>query len=227
MSGGSASALADAPGRAHRARWADLRLRVLSAAVLAPVVLLAVWLGGWPYGLLLAAAFGGAGWEWGAMCRWHRLPLLLGLLYAAAAAASLWALRRMELRPVLFLLLVVWCSDIGAYVAGRVVGGPRLAPAISPGKTWSGAAGGLLAAVVGGMLVTRVNAWWAMAAAGLGIASQLGDLGESALKRHYGVKDSGRSIPGHGGLLDRLDGLMAAAVLSGAALALWAGFASP
>ncbi len=161
---------------------------------------------------MLVACLAGVLWEWGAICRWRPLPLLGGVAYAGTAFASLWLLRQADGLLVLFVLVVVWCSDIGAYAIGRLVGGPRLAPAVSPGKTWSGAAGGLFAAVLGGMLVSKMTAWWAAAAAVLGVASQLGDLAESALKRHYGVKDSGTLIPGHGGLLDRLDGLMAAAV---------------
>ena len=200
---------------------------MLSAAVLVPVALLCVWLGRWPYLAMLVAGFAGVVWEWGMICRWRPLPLAAGLAYAGAAFASLWLLRQADVVAVLFLLVVVWCSDIGAYVAGRLVGGPRLAPAVSPGKTWAGAVGGLVAAVVGGLLVTRVSAWWAAAAAVLGVASQLGDLGESVMKRHYGVKDSGWLIPGHGGLLDRLDGLMAAAVLVGALALIWAAFAQP
>ena len=176
---------------------------------------------------MLVAGLAGVMWEWGAICRWRALPLLAGFAYAAVAFATLWLLRQAGGRPVLFLLVVVWCSDVGAYTVGRLVGGRRLAPALSPGKTWSGAVGGLAAAIVGGMLVIRVSAWWAAAAALLGVASQLGDLGESALKRYYGVKDSGWLIPGHGGLLDRLDGLMAAAVLLGVLVAIWVAVAPP
>ncbi len=116
---------------------------------------------------------------------------------------------------VLFVVFVVWASDIGAYAAGRLIGGTKLAPSISPGKTWSGAAGGLLAAVLVALAVAAVSgpvsARVVAVAAGLSVISQLGDLFESWMKRHLGVKDSGRLIPGHGGLLDRLDGLLAAA----------------
>lgn len=134
---------------------------------------------------------------------------------------------------VLFVLLIVWASDIGAYVAGRLIGGPKLAPRISPAKTWSGAIGGLVAAVAaGGAAVWGLDdgvPWQTLpVAALLSIASQGGDLFESALKRHYGVKDSGRLIPGHGGLFDRLDGLVAAApmaallaILLGRGMVLW------
>ena len=128
---------------------------------------------------------------------------------------------------VIVLLVVVWASDIGAYLVGRAVGGPRLAPSISPGKTWSGALGGLVAAAAVGLAASailgsgheagRTMAGRAMAvrplalAVLIGLVSQLGDLFESRLKRHFGVKDSGHMIPGHGGLMDRLDGVLTAA----------------
>lgn len=129
---------------------------------------------------------------------------------------------------MLFLLAVVWASDIGAYAAGRLLGGPKLAPAVSPSKTWSGAAGGLVAALLAGF---GVAAWQGalppgppalLAAVLLGIASQAGDLLESWIKRRCQVKDSSGLIPGHGGLLDRVDGLLAAAPVA-AALALSVG----
>jgi phosphatidate cytidylyltransferase len=126
--------------------------------------------------------------------------LALGVLYIGLAGIALIELRHdteAGRYNVLFLFLVVWASDIGAYMAGRAIGGPKLWPAVSPNKTWSGAAGGLLAAVA--------------VAALLGVASQAGDLLESAIKRHFDVKDSSHLIPGHGGLLDRLDGVLAAA----------------
>ena len=212
MSADTGPALAD-PGT----RWADLRLRVISASIAGPVVLLCVWFGGLPYDLLLLAGFAGVAWEWGAMCRGRPPPFALGVLYVGFALWSLWQWRDVGgARAVYIILAVVWCSDVGAYVAGRVFGGPRLAPRISPGKTWSGAVGGLAAAIVGGLAVSgTVTGRVAIIAAVLGVASQLGDLGESALKRAYNVKDSGRMLPGHGGLLDRLDGLLAAATVAG------------
>ena len=117
---------------------------------------------------------------------------------------------------MLFLLLVVWAGDIGAYLVGRWIGGPRLAPRISPGKTWSGAVGGLVAAVAAGLLAAHScrtpRSWRAVViAAVLGIVAQAGDLLESFVKRRLEVKDSGHLIPGHGGLFDRLDGVLAAA----------------
>jgi phosphatidate cytidylyltransferase len=147
--------------------------------------------------------------------------LAAGIPYIGAGALALIWLRRdggSGRLNVLFLVLVVWASDIGAYLAGRAIGGPKLAPRISPAKTWAGAGGGLLAAVATGMAVARIAGAGpgelgqaAVVAAGLGLAAQAGDLLESGIKRRFGVKDSGRLIPGHGGLLDRLDGLLAAA----------------
>jgi phosphatidate cytidylyltransferase len=150
----------------------------------------------------------------------HKFELAFGLPYIGLAAVALPWLRadpEVGLRNTLFVLSIVWASDIGAYMVGRLVGGPKLAPAISPGKTWSGAAGGLACAVLGG---TAVAAWVSPELSALhvigpgiilGVISQAGDLLESALKRYFGVKDSGRIIPGHGGLLDRLDALLAVA----------------
>lgn len=142
----------------------------------------------------------------------------IGVIVIAAPAASLVGLREglSGFNNILFLLFIVWSSDIGAYLVGRLAGGPRLAPTISPGKTWSGAIGGLVAAGIAGGIVARAvatptNLHTILLAMLLGLVSQAGDLAESALKRHSGVKDSGALIPGHGGVFDRLDGLLAAA----------------
>lgn len=204
-------------------RWSDLRLRVLSAAILLPVALACLWLGGLAWVALVLTGGLGMAWEWGRLCRlkpgrWPWLTLAFGGVYLLPAILALvWLRAEPSGRGnVLFVLAVVWASDIGAYVAGRGMGGPKLAPAISPGKTWSGAAGGTLAAAAIGI---AAHALWpghgivhaVAVAAGLSVLSQLGDLFESGLKRHFGVKDSSRLIPGHGGLLDRLDGVLAAA----------------
>ncbi len=123
-----------------------------------------------------------------------------------------------------WLLAAVWATDIGAYAVGRTVGGPRLWPRVSPGKTWSGLAGGVAAAAVVGL----ATAWLigadravALAVAGVLVAlvSQSGDLAESAVKRRFGVKDAGKLIPGHGGLLDRVDGLITS--IPAVAVAVW------
>jgi len=146
--------------------------------------------------------------------------LALGVLYIGVAGIALIELRHdtdAGRANVLFLFLVVWASDIGAYVAGRLFGGPKMAPTISPNKTWSGAMGGLLTAVLVGLgcalsfTPDAAIGAVAMVAILLGVASQLGDLLESGIKRHFKVKDTSSLIPGHGGLLDRLDGVVAAA----------------
>jgi phosphatidate cytidylyltransferase len=118
----------------------------------------------------------------------------------------------------MFVLLIVWVSDIGGYFAGRGIGGPKLWPRVSPKKTWAGAIGGFAASLI----VAAAFAEFGVGRPGpllllgavLSIASQMGDLFESAVKRRFGAKDSGHIIPGHGGLLDRLDGFVAAIVLA-------------
>ena len=216
-----------------RRRWADLRLRVISAAAIVPPSVAAIWLGGWAFIALIALALAVLIVEWALMCRQASRPFLpvAGLAWIVLAACSLLWLRDDPAAGrvnVLFLALVVWASDIGAYAAGRLFGGPRLAPSISPAKTWAGAGGGLLAALaVGALIALAVEGTGRLpAAAGvavlLGVAAQLGDLTESGAKRRLGVKDSGRLIPGHGGLLDRVDGLLAASPVA-ALLALGAG----
>lgn len=144
-----------------------------------------------------------------------------GVLYSGLALYSVLGARAGEGGQVflLFLLIVVWATDIAAYFAGRAIGGPKLWPRVSPKKTWSGATGGLIAAVVLGVgLVAffgRGELWaWALLAAVLSITSQAGDLMESAIKRRFDAKDSGRLIPGHGGIMDRIDGLVAAAIMA-------------
>ncbi len=153
--------------------------------------------------------------------------LVAGLLYVGLPLACLAWLRELNglsgnggevvgRDDVVFLIAVVWASDIGAYLAGRLLGGAKLAPSISPGKTRSGAVGGLMASMLVGECVAQALmpgpfGHAAAIACVLGVASQAGDLLESWIKRQFGVKDSGWLIPGHGGLLDRLDGLLAAA----------------
>jgi phosphatidate cytidylyltransferase len=212
-------------------RWADLRLRVVSALVLGPLGLLVLWTGGIAWRALICAACLGVLSEWAGLCRKFAaargaavVAVGGGAAICLASATLIW-LRDDPLAgrdDVLFLVLVVWASDIGAYTAGRLFGGPALSPSISPAKTWAGAAGGLLAALGGGALVAAVvtggvmPGWGALRAALLlGLAAQLGDLAESAAKRAAGVKDSGWLIPGHGGLLDRLDGTIAGALAAG------------
>ncbi len=244
-----------------------LRLRILSALVLAPVAIAAAWFG-WPW-LPLATAVAGAGmaWEWARLCRAGRLGasgvVMIGAVLAAIAAAAaagtalaaamglggaglaFWIARRehggaprwlffgtlwVALPCVLLLWLaragdtgritvrwifaIVWATDIGAYAIGRRLGGPRLAPRWSPRKTWAGLAGGMICAALAGWATAGVLGISSvlplvLISAGLAIVEQFGDLAESVAKRRFGVKDSSGLIPGHGGLLDRLDGLLA------------------
>lgn len=205
--------------RPPRSRWGDLRIRVISAVILGPSALVLLWLGGWFWNALIVAVALGLAWEWSALVRGRSGWLLtwFGAPYIAVPTVALIWLRAdgaVGRWNVLFIVLVVWASDIGAYVAGRMIGGAKLAPTISPGKTRSGAVGALFAAMLIGVAVaagtgSAVHA--AMVALVFSVVEQAGDLFESWIKRLVGVKDSGRVIPGHGGLFDRLDGLLAAA----------------
>ena len=150
-----------------------------------------------------------------------RVWVIGGYLYAAAAQLASVVVRldrEAGLSALILVLLVVWASDIGGYFAGRAIGGPKLWPRVSPKKTWAGALGGFAASLV----VAAAFAGFGFAkllpmlllGAVLSIASQFGDLFESAVKRHFGIKDSSHIIPGHGGLMDRLDGFVAAIALA-------------
>ncbi len=242
----------------------DLKVRVLSALVMGPLVLLAVWAGGWVFLALLAVSALVAVGEWVNLVASGRLPeafwhsmlamavvlvtyVLGGPLAAVALAVALgfivqasaggkgswllgfgipyvtagivglaWLREHPGLPLVLFCLLAVWATDIGAYAAGRSIGGPKLAPRISPKKTWAGLIGGMIAAAVFGLgvalAVDAQRPYLALLVAPvLAVVGQAGDLFESWVKRRYNVKDSSNLIPGHGGLLDRIDGLMVAA----------------
>jgi phosphatidate cytidylyltransferase len=153
--------------------------------------------------------------------------LAVGMLAIGVPCAALIWLRDQPVggRSIVFwLLAVVWATDIGAYAVGRWLGGPRLAPRISPNKTWAGLLGGMAsAALVGGLVAVLLDgaglAVAGLVGGGLAVVAQAGDLGESLVKRRFGVKDSGALIPGHGGLLDRVDGLLAAAPV--VALLVW------
>lgn len=139
-----------------------------------------------------------------------------GLLYAGFPMISLSLLRGDEpfgFIAIIFLFGVVWSTDIAAYFTGRSLGGPKLAPKFSPNKTWSGAIGGAAAAVAAGIIVASLVAQPGgftvpLLALSLSIVSQMGDLGESWVKRRFGAKDSGKLLPGHGGVMDRVDGLI-------------------
>jgi phosphatidate cytidylyltransferase len=254
--------------RPGRFDWSNLRLRILSGAVLAPLALAAVWVGGLPFLLVVWGAIGVLALEWATMSApetpiragavmafvllaaavavkigyfrsawlavaigalvvwavamiWRRddgpLHEAFGVLYLGAPmVALLWLRSGVTGRDwTLALLAATWSADIGAYAGGSLIGGPKLWPRISPKKTWSGFGVGIAAAMAAAELVAlatggrALGVGWAWAA-GLvaGLATMAGDLCESMLKRSFGVKDSGSIIPGHGGLLDRVDGLM-------------------
>jgi phosphatidate cytidylyltransferase len=221
LEGGPAVALPRVGGR-------DLWLRVASAVVLAPLAVAAAYLGGaWFIGFWLLGA-AGILWEWlglvaaagslsgGARAGW----VALGALCAAAMLAAPLVIRAdatLGFIATIFLFAVVWATDVAAYFAGRLAGGPKLWPAVSPSKTWSGAIAGAVAGTVAGAAVAAVAGLEPFAPVVavsfvLSLVAELGDLLESALKRRFGVKDASHAIPGHGGLMDRLDGFLAAAV---------------
>jgi phosphatidate cytidylyltransferase len=150
----------------------------------------------------------------------RRMWCVAGLVYAAALLFAPVLLRRdagFGFAAILFLFVIVWLTDITAYFVGRAVGGPKLMPRVSPNKTWSGAIGGTVASMIGGVIVAnQFNVGGLVAAAvvafALSVVSQLGDLLESAVKRQFKAKDASQLIPGHGGLMDRLDGFVTAAL---------------
>jgi phosphatidate cytidylyltransferase len=170
------------------------------------------------YIALTAVAAGAAGIIASAEDSRHRIWRAAGVVYAGVvllAPVVLRGDRASGLIAILFLFAVVWSTDILGYFVGRAIGGPRLAPPVSPNKTWSGACGGALGAVAAGVAVVFVAGDMALlpaaaVALALSVASQAGDLFESAVKRRFGVKDASHVIPGHGGLMDRLDGFIAA-----------------
>ena len=199
----------------------ELVVRSLTGAVLIAVALLASFAGGNVFAYAVAAVATAMFYEWTRIVRgWGAAWYASGFVYALLPALALLWIRERDahgLELLLWVFLVTWSTDIGAYFVGRAVGKRKLAPSISPGKTVEGLVGGMaVAAVVGGAFAL---------AAGLGkpllilaplfaLAAQAGDLFESGMKRRAGVKDSGTWLPGHGGVLDRLDGLVPVAVLT-------------
>lgn len=193
-------------GASRRERRVAQFALAVPLAVMAPPSLILVTHDFFALGLIGAAAFFVA-----AVTR--RPPLALGVIYCALPVLTLVFIRRQEEGVVftLFTLALVWACDIGAYFAGRAIGGPKLAPRISPNKTWAGLAGGVAAAGAFGLLMHwHYGLPWrlTLASPALAVLAQGGDLYESWLKRRAGVKDSGAILPGHGGVMDRLDGLV-------------------
>ena len=202
---------------ARGGRFAGLLLRALSAVVLGPLLLAAVWFGFPWIDLVAAVAAPLMILEWSRLTRGAPVLRVLAWTYGLAALVTLLWLRHQPVsgrETILWVLACIWATDIGAYFVGRTAGGAKLAPSISPGKTWSGLVGGMAWAAVASAAIGYAfglgeTVHLAIAGAALAIVGQAGDLLESAAKRRAGVKDSGRLIPGHGGLLDRIDGLMA------------------
>jgi phosphatidate cytidylyltransferase len=201
----------------------EVAIRTFSGIVMILVALAAVVVGGYAFAVLAAAVATAVFYEWTRLTKgWGAAWYIGGFLYAALAAlALLWIRERADeaegLRLVLWVFVVVWCVDIGAYFAGRKIGGPKLAPSISPGKTWAGFYGGVAAAtLLGGawVLYTSLHPVLLLLAPLFAAAAQGGDLFESWMKRRAGVKDSGRWLPGHGGVFDRVDGLLPVAILT-------------
>ena len=204
----------------------QLGLRTVVALAMAAVTLACLAAGGWAFAVLVAIAAGLIFAEWRSMTRgWGAGWFVGGVLYALLPATALLWLRLPAggALIVLWVFVITWATDIFAFFAGRSFGGPKLAPRFSPNKTWSGLVGGVIGATIaGGLLVEQaglspVLLW---AAPFFALAAQGGDLFESSVKRRAEVKDAGALLPGHGGAMDRLDGLVPVAVLTlGLALA--------
>ena len=200
----------------------ELVTRILTAFVMIAVALLAAVAGGYAFAILAAAAATGMFYEWLRIVRgWGAAWAIGGFFYCLLPAlALLWIRDRTGddgLNLLLWVFLVTWATDIGAYFVGRRYGKRKLAPSISPGKTVEGLWGGVAAAALFGaawVWATGLNPVLLLLAPIFAVAAQAGDLFESKMKRQAGIKDSGQWLPGHGGLLDRLDGLVPVAVLT-------------
>ena len=202
----------------------ELAVRTLTGILLIAAALLAAVQGGNIFALMVAGIATLMFYEWTRIAKgWGAAWYLGGFIYALLPAlALLWIRERDEhgLSLLVWAFIVTWATDIGAYFAGRTFGKRKLAPTISPNKTVEGLYGGIMAATLfGGAWVLTMGLGVALLALApmLAVAAQAGDLFESGMKRRAGVKDSGTWLPGHGGALDRLDGLVPVAVLTAAA----------
>ena len=262
--------MAEVPA-APAAKWGDLGVRALSAAVLIPAVIADVWVGGIWFNLFVALLGVLMAHEWTVIC--HRgnspqfalhaagamcgalLPLEAGMSATIIAIALLWLLSGVlayasepggarwrylgvpyvslpavalvllrndpahGMQAIVWVMIIVWSADTLAYFAGRIIGGPKLAPLLSPKKTWAGLGGAIAGSAAASAIFAVTTAMpgpltLVVLAGSLAIVEQAGDLFKSAMKRRYGVKDSGQLIPGHGGIIDRVDGLVAVAVVA-------------
>src|SRR6185437_7367385 len=201
---------------------------------MAPLALLTTYLGGWPFALLWVAAALAVLWEW------IKLVVGPGWIVAGIAYAGVLLVAPLVLRSdgefgflaMLILFGVVWTTDVLGYFAGRAFGGPKLMPTISPKKTWSGAIAGTLGAMIVAVLLAKSFGSFhviaiALVALLLSTTAQFGDLFESWIKRRFGAKDASQLIPGHGGVMDRLDGFWAAALVACVIGVLRGGFGNP
>ncbi|MEP9401210.1 phosphatidate cytidylyltransferase [Sphingomonas sp. VNH70] len=196
------------------AEWADLQKvsrehkRLAQFALMVPLAILSPWAAGPGFltlGLIAGAAFF-------IVITTRSVPLARGIVYCGLPALSIVLLRALDggLLLAFWAMALVWTCDIGAYFAGRSIGGPKLAPTISPNKTWAGLIGGVAASGLFGGVLHEFGLPFHLAAFTpvLAVLAQMGDLYESQMKRAAGVKDSGNILPGHGGVMDRLDGLV-------------------
>lgn len=199
----------------------ELVVRILSAVIMIAVALSAAIEGGGLFAVFVAAVVTAMFYEWRQLTsKWGIKWAIAGFVYCAVPAIALLWVRGWDdhrLNLLLWVFIVTWSTDIGAYFAGRAFGRNKLAPAISPGKTIEGLVGGVIAAtLLGGAWVywNGLGTPLYVLAPLFAVAAQAGDLFESWMKRRSGVKDSGNWLPGHGGILDRLDGLVPVAVLT-------------
>lgn len=259
-------------------RFSELPVRLVSAFILIPMALAAVWMGGWWLASACAVFAAVMMMEWCAMSatRHHYILAALaglfalsfplqtvaltggaffaaislsffaaraelsskfaasfGVVYVFAMVGGLYVLREGNWEgqsAALYFMSFVWASDAAAYFSGRAIGGPKLLPRESPNKTWSGAIAAVVACAICGYFASLIEGVdpfaWIAAGVAISIVAQAGDLFESGLKRRFKVKDSGSILPGHGGLLDRVDGLGAVGIAGSIALATIPGFAS-
>lgn len=203
-------------------KFSDLRLRIVTGLAFAALAGGALYLGDWVWTAFIAICGVEMFIEWNRLTKmrsiWFRLLGLPYVLTPCAALIGLYYAQNKDPHFLLWLVATVAATDIGAYFAGRLIGGKKLAPVLSPNKTWAGLIGGVIAATttLGALLYVEyhdiVGGSTLVIGALTALVAQAGDIFESSLKRTAGVKDAGTILPGHGGLLDRVDGLLFAAV---------------
>jgi len=202
----------------------ELPVRILTGLILIAIALVAAAQGGYVLAVLVAAVATLMFYEWTRLVRgWGAGWYISGFVYALLPALALLWIRERDAQGfelLIWTFIVTWATDIGAYFAGRTFGRRKLAPSLSPNKTVEGLAGGMVAAaILGGAWTMAMDLGGALLALAplFALFAQAGDLFESGMKRRAGVKDSGTLLPGHGGALDRLDGLVPVAILTAAA----------